>query len=168
MSVNKAIIVGRLGKDAEDIKGKGVRLTVATSERWKDKDGNQQERTEWHNVTAWGTEKQVAYWVDAFKKGKNVYVEGQIRTEEYEKDGSKRYSTGIHVQGPSSKLEVLDGGSSSSEGSSQSSNRSNSSSKPASKPEAQSSKKPEAQPAQQDYAQDQGGFDDNFDDDIPF
>ena len=72
MSVNKAIIVGRLGADAEVIKDKGVRLNVATSERWKDKEGEQQERTEWHRVTVWGTEGQVKYWADVCKKGKNV------------------------------------------------------------------------------------------------
>lgn len=165
MSVNKAIIVGRLGKDAEDIKGKGVRLTVATSERWKDKEGNQQERTEWHNVTAWGTEKQVAYWVDAFKKGKNVYVEGQIRTEEYEKDGSKRYSTGIYVQGPSSKLEVLDGGNSEGSSSSNSSSSGKSAPKPAAKKE---DSKPSKDEAEQSYNDDKESFNDSFDDDIPF
>lgn len=163
MSVNKAIIVGRLGKDAEDIKGKGVRLTVATSERWKDKEGNQQERTEWHNVTAWGTEKQVAYWVDAFKKGKNVYVEGQIRTEEYEKDGSKRYSTGIYVQGPASKLEVLDVGGNSEGGSS-----SSSSSKPAAKPAAKKEESKAKNEPEPEYNEDKESFNDSFDDDIPF
>lgn len=159
MSVNKAIIVGRLGADAEAIKDKGVRLNVATSERWKDKEGNQQERTEWHRVTVWGTEGQVKYWSDVCKKGKNVYVEGQIRTEEYEKDGVKKYTTGILVQGPSSKLEVLDPDAkdSNSTGGSNS-QRSTPAPRPAEK-QAEKTSTPAPEP-KEDF--------DSFDDDIPF
>jgi single-strand DNA-binding protein len=162
MSVNKAIIVGRIGGDAEAIGTKGIRLNVATSERWKDKEGAQQERTEWHRITAWGTEAQVKYWTDAFKKGKNVYVEGQIRTEEYEKDGVKKYTTGIQVQGPASKLELLDPDARGEGSSNQSAPaKSTPANKPAAKP-AEASK-----PAPQEQSQPQPDFD-SFDDDIPF
>lgn len=162
MSVNKAIIVGRIGGDAEAIGTKGIRLNVATSERWKDKEGEQQERTEWHRVTAWGTEAQVKYWTDAFKKGKNIYAEGQIRTEEYEKDGVKKYSTTILIQGPASKLELLDPDARG-EGSS------NSSAPKASAPKAASKPAQESKPAPQQAPEPTPANDfDSFDDDIPF
>ena len=90
--INKAIIVGNLGRDPETFNG-GCRLAVATSERWKDKQGQQQERTEWHRVTVFGPSADAC--VRFLSKGSRVYVEGSIRTDEYEKDGEKRYSTGI-------------------------------------------------------------------------
>ena len=90
--INKAIIVGNLGRDPEKFNG-GCRLAVATSERWKDKQGQQQERTEWHRVTVFGPSADAC--VRYLAKGSRVYVEGSIRTDEYEKDGEKRYSTGI-------------------------------------------------------------------------
>lgn len=159
MSVNKAIIVGRLGADAEVIKDKGVRLNVATSERWKDKEGEQQERTEWHRVTVWGTEGQVKYWADVCKKGKNVYVEGQIRTEEYEKDGVKKYSTGITVQGPSNKLEVLDPDARG--------DGSSTPSAPKPTPAKETKSTPKQDPKPEVHPEPKPDFD-SFDDDIPF
>jgi len=94
MSVNKAIIVGNLGKDPEPIaSGKGCKFSVATNEKWKDKNGNFQEKAEWHQITCWG--KTSENCVKYLSKGRQVYLEGRIETDEYEKDGEKRYSTGI-------------------------------------------------------------------------
>lgn len=95
--VNKVIIVGNLGKDPEvrsTQSGASVcSFPVATSEQWNDKQGNKQERTEWHNVVVWG--KQAEACGQYIAKGRSVFVEGSIRTEEYEKDGQKRYATKI-------------------------------------------------------------------------
>jgi len=94
-SVNKAIILGNLGSDPEEIaNGKGCRFSVATNERWTDKRGQTQERTEWHRVTAWG--KTAENCVKYLAKGRSVYVEGSIQTNEWEDDDGKiRYSTEI-------------------------------------------------------------------------
>ena len=95
--MNKAILTGRLGKDAEVRKFDGgavkVSFTMATSEKHKDKNGNTVENTEWHNVEMWGerAEKLSQY----LAKGKQVLVEGRIHYDEYEKDGVKRRTTAI-------------------------------------------------------------------------
>lgn len=96
--VNKVILVGNLGADPETrYTPGGVAITeirIATSESWKDKtSGEQQERTEWHRITFFNRLAEIA--AEYLKKGSQVYVEGQIRTEEYEKDGVKRYSTKV-------------------------------------------------------------------------
>jgi len=96
--VNKAIVVGNLGADPETRYTQGgtaiTEIRVATSESWKDKQtGEQQERTEWHRVTFFGKLAEIAG--EYLKKGGQVYVEGKIQTDEYEKDGIKRYSTKI-------------------------------------------------------------------------
>jgi len=97
MSVNKAILVGRIGKDPEDHEtsaGKKVtRLSIATSENWKDKDGVKQERTEWHRVICW--DKLAEVCMKYVRKGDQVYVEGKIQTRSWEKDGEKKYATEI-------------------------------------------------------------------------
>ncbi len=98
MSVNKAILVGNLGKDPEvrfTPSGRAVaKFPVATSERWTDQDGNRQERTEWHNIVVWG--KQAETCGQYLSKGRQVYVEGSIRSRQYDdKDGNKRYITEI-------------------------------------------------------------------------
>jgi single-strand DNA-binding protein len=95
-SVNKAIILGNLGKDP-DVRytqgGQAVcNFSVATNEKWT-KDGQSQERTEWHKVVAWG--KTAELCGQYLKKGRSVFIEGRIQTREYEKDGQKRYSTEI-------------------------------------------------------------------------
>ncbi len=95
-SVNKVILVGNLGRDAETkFTSSGVavtRFSVATMERWKDKQtGEWKEETEWHNVTQWRAENLAPY----LTKGKQVYVEGKMKTRSYEKDGEKRYSTEV-------------------------------------------------------------------------
>src|SRR3982751_2341112 len=99
--VNKVILVGRLGADPEvkTINGGNTvaRLSLATSENWKDKDGNKQERTEWHRVTLWGKQAEVAG--KYLTKGRQVYIEGRLQTSSYEKDGVKKYSTEIVASG---------------------------------------------------------------------
>ena len=100
MSVNKVILVGHLGKDPE-VKympsGDAVAaVTLATTETWKDKQGQKQERTEWHNLTFFGRSAEVAG--QYLKKGSQIYVEGRIRTEKWtDKEGKDRYTTKIMV-----------------------------------------------------------------------
>lgn len=96
-SLNKVMLIGNLGKDPElKYTPSGVAVatfSMATSEQWKDQDGNAQERTEWHNIVAW---RKLAEIVGEYlKKGKKVYVEGKLQTRNYEKDGVKRYVTEI-------------------------------------------------------------------------
>ena len=96
--INKAIILGRLGRDPETRytpDGKAIcSFSLATSEEWKDKhSGEKRERTEWHNITAFGRLGEVCG--QYLSKGKQVYIEGRLQTDEYEKDGIKRYSTKI-------------------------------------------------------------------------
>lgn len=91
--MNKLMIIGYVGKDPE-LKGEACNFTVATSERWKDKSGEDQERTEWHNVVAFGKLGEICnkYVV----KGKQVFVEGKLRTNVVEgKDGTKKYFTNL-------------------------------------------------------------------------
>jgi single-strand DNA-binding protein len=96
--INKVILVGNLGADPETrYTPSGTAITsirIATSESWKDKTtGEQQERTEWHRVKFFGRLAEIAG--EYLKKGSQVYVEGKLRTDEYEKDGIKRYSTDV-------------------------------------------------------------------------
>lgn len=96
--VNKVILVGNLGRDPElrfTPSGRPVaKFSVATSERWVDQDNQRQERTEWHNVVVWG--KQAEACGQYLSKGRQVYVEGSIRSRSYDdKDGNKRYVTEI-------------------------------------------------------------------------
>ena len=98
--VNKVILVGNLGADPEvrylDSGATVATFSIATSESWKDKDGNKKEQTEWHRCEVWEGLAKVAE--QYLKKGQTVYVEGKLRTEAYEKDGEKRYTTKIRVQ----------------------------------------------------------------------
>lgn len=101
MSVNKVIIVGNVGREVElrhTPSGVAVaRFSVATNERWKDKDGNRQEHTEWHTVVAWG--KLAEFCQQYVTKGRQVYVEGSLRTRTYDDDkGNRRYFTEIRAQ----------------------------------------------------------------------
>lgn len=90
-SVNKVILIGRLGADPEVKYTQGgqpvANLRVATDEVWNDRDGKRQERTEWHNVTVWG--KQAEHCGQYLAKGRQVYIEGRLQSREYEKDGQK-------------------------------------------------------------------------------
>ena len=95
--INKVILLGNVGADPEvralDGGKKVARIRVATTERYTDQQGNKQEQTEWHSVTLWGGLADV---VDKYvHKGSQVYIEGKIRTREYEAKGEKRYATEI-------------------------------------------------------------------------
>lgn len=98
--LNKAMIIGNLGQDPEVKElsngNKMAKFSIATSEKWKDKAGEQQEKTEWHRVTVFGA--SAANCAHYLFKGSKVYVEGKIETSQYEKDGETRYSTGIIAQ----------------------------------------------------------------------
>ena len=100
MSVNKVILVGNLGRDPEmrhTQTGRAVcNFTLATNERWKDREGQQQERTEWHRLVVWDRLAEVC--VEYLSKGKQIYVEGRLQTREWEdREGNKRYTTEITV-----------------------------------------------------------------------
>ncbi|MFA5834064.1 MAG: single-stranded DNA-binding protein [Bacteroidota bacterium] len=107
-SLNKVQLIGNLGKDPElKYTPSGVAVatfSIATSESWKDQEGNQQEKTEWHNIVAW--RKLAEICGEYLKKGKKVYLEGKLQTRNYEKDGIKRYITEIVAD----QLIMLDGG----------------------------------------------------------
>jgi single-strand DNA-binding protein len=109
MSVNKVILVGNLGKDPEvRFTGTGravARFPVATSEAWNDTEGQRQERTEWHNVVVWG--KQAETCGQYLAKGRQVFIEGSIRTRQYDdKEGNRRYMTEVIAQ----RVQFLGGG----------------------------------------------------------
>jgi len=109
MSVNKVILIGNLGKDPDvrtTANGKAVaRFPIATSEVWVDAEGNRQERTEWHNIVVWG--KQGETCGQYLAKGRQVFVEGSIRSHSYDdKNGVKRYMTEIIAQ----RVRFLGGG----------------------------------------------------------
>ncbi|MBP9212458.1 MAG: single-stranded DNA-binding protein [Bacteroidetes bacterium] len=121
-SLNKVQLIGNLGKDPElKYTPSGVAVatfSIATSESWKDQEGNQQEKTEWHNIVAW--RKLAEICGEYLKKGKKVYLEGKLQTRNYEKDGVKRYVTEIVAD----QLIMLDGGGGAGRGSSGSSSAS--------------------------------------------
>ena len=100
-SVNKVILVGNLGKDPEvkyTPQGTAVaKFTLATNDRYKDKEGNWQDRTEWHNITAWARTAEIVG--QYLKKGSKVYVEGSLRTHSWDdkQTGQKKYMTEINV-----------------------------------------------------------------------
>jgi single-strand DNA-binding protein len=102
MSVNKVILVGNLGRDPEvraTPSGQSVcSLSLATTERFTDRGGQQRDQTEWHNVVVWG--KQADLCGQYLKKGRQVYVEGRLTTRQYDaKDGTgKRYRTEVVAQ----------------------------------------------------------------------
>jgi single-strand DNA-binding protein len=110
--VNKVILVGNLGDDPEarslNNGGEVVNLRVATSENWKDKDGNRQERTEWHRVVIFN-ENLGRVAKNYLKKGSKVYLEGQIQTRKWQdQSGADRYSTEIVLQRFRGELVLLD------------------------------------------------------------
>ena len=97
-SVNKVILVGNLGRDAELRFTPGgaavATLNMATTEVWNDKSGQRQEKTEWHRVVLWG--KTAESLSEYLTKGKQIYVEGKLQTRQWDdKDGNKRYTTEI-------------------------------------------------------------------------
>lgn len=144
VSVNRAILVGNLGRDPELRylpNGDAVaNFSIATTETWKDKEGNKQEATEWHRISFFGRLAEVCG--QYLKKGSAVYIEGSIRTRKWtDSEGQDRYSTEIRGD----RMQMLGG-----------------------RPEGGDTPKP--QPAQQQKpqpAQQTGNFND-FEDDIPF
>ena len=101
MSVNKVILVGNLGADPEMRFTQGgqavANLRIATTERWTDKNGQKQEATEWHRVVVWGKTAEICG--QYLTKGRQVYIEGRIRTRQWQdQQGQKRYSTEIVAQ----------------------------------------------------------------------
>jgi len=92
--INKVILIGNLGADPEmryTASGTAVaKFRIATTEKFTDRQGNRQERTEWHRVTAWGKLAEICGQYLA--KGKQVYIEGKIRSDTWEQEGVKRYS----------------------------------------------------------------------------
>ena len=114
-SLNKVLLIGRLGADPEIkqmVNGKSVaRLSVATSQSWKDKSsGERKEKTEWHRVVIFN-EGLVNVVQQYLKKGANVYIEGALTTRKWkdESTGQDKYSTEIVLQGYNSSLTMLDG-----------------------------------------------------------
>jgi single-strand DNA-binding protein len=96
--VNKVIIIGHLGKDPEvryTPSGQAVaNFTIATTENWNDKQGQKQERTEWHRIVAWGKSAELAG--EYLSKGRQVYIEGKLQTRQWDdRDGNKKYTTEI-------------------------------------------------------------------------
>jgi len=110
--VNKVILVGNLGADPEarslNNGGEVVNLRVATSEQWKDRDGNRQERTEWHQVVIFN-ENLGRVAKNYLRKGSKVYLEGQLQTRKWtDQSGNDRYSTEIVLQRFRGELVLLD------------------------------------------------------------
>ncbi|WP_259779874.1 single-stranded DNA-binding protein [Aestuariispira ectoiniformans] len=111
-SLNKVILVGNLGRDPEvrstQNGDKIANLNIATSERWRDRDGNNQERTEWHRVVLFGKIAEVA---ERFlRKGSKVLIEGKLQTRKWQdQSGQDRYTTEIVVSGFGGNMTMLDG-----------------------------------------------------------
>jgi single-strand DNA-binding protein len=110
--VNKVILVGNLGADPEarslNNGGEVVNLRVATSEQWKDRDGNRQERTEWHQVVIFN-ENLGRVAKNYLRKGSKVYLEGQLQTRKWtDQSGNDRYSTEVVLQRFRGELVLLD------------------------------------------------------------
>ncbi len=153
-SVNKVILVGNLGKDPEvryAPSGDAIaNVTLATTENWKDKNGEKQEKTEWHRVSFFGKTAEVVG--QYLKKGSQVYVEGRIQTRKWtDKEGQERYTTEIVAD----KMQMLGGRS----GSASMDNDSAESRRPAAARPAPTSNSP---------AKSSGSSFDDMEDDIPF
>lgn len=113
MSLNKVQLIGNLGQDPElkhtQSNEPVCNFSLATSEKWTDKNNQKQERTEWHRVVVWG--KQAETCSQYLSKGRQVYVEGKLQTRDYEdKDGIKRYTTEVVVSGFGGQVQFLGGG----------------------------------------------------------
>jgi len=147
MSVNKVILIGHLGKDPEVrymTNGEAVaNVSLATSENWKDKDGQKQEKTEWHKLIFFRRLAEIAG--EYLKKGAQIYVEGKIQTRKWheKESGQDRYTTEIIVN----EMKMLGG------------KQANETADHAPVDNSHAEKEPSAPPKK---------FDDKFDDDIPF
>ncbi|MWV29086.1 single-stranded DNA-binding protein [Aurantiacibacter rhizosphaerae] len=112
-SLNKVMLIGNLGQDPEvrsfQNGGKVCNLRIATSETWKDKEGQRQERTEWHTVAIF-SEGLVRVCENYLKKGSKVYIEGSLQTRKWQdQNGQDRYSTEVVLRGFGGTLVMLDG-----------------------------------------------------------
>jgi single-strand DNA-binding protein len=112
MSVNKVILIGNLGRDPEmryTQSGDPIaNFSLATSEKWTDKSGQRQERTEWHRVEVFGKQAQVVR--DYCSKGRQLYIEGSIKYDEWtDKEGNKRNTTKIRVSGFGGRVVLIGG-----------------------------------------------------------
>jgi single-strand DNA-binding protein len=141
-SVNKAILVGHLGRDPEIRyvpSGDAVaNFSIATTESWKDKQGVKQEKTEWHRISMFGKQAEIAG--EYLKKGSSVYIEGRIQTRTWQdKEGNERQTTEIVAD----RMQMLGG-------------------KPSGQPES-----PQPAQSQPESNEQKSGFDD-FEDSIPF
>jgi len=106
--INKVILIGNLGRDPETRYSQGgnpiTNFSIATSDSWRDKQsGEQQERTEWHNVVCFSRLAEIAG--EYLRKGSKVYIEGSLRTSNWEKDGQKHYRTEVIAR----EMQMLDG-----------------------------------------------------------
>jgi len=157
-SVNKVILLGHLGKDAETrytTAGAAVtNFTLATNRRWKDQQtGEWKEETDWHNIVLWRSENVSSY----LTKGKQVYLEGRLRTRSYEdKDGNKRYVTEVYAD----DLILLGGRGESGEAGFEQ--------PPVSAPRAAQPRRPASAPAQAPAPEEDLGGAGVTDDDVPF
>ena len=167
--VNKVILVGNVGGDPEvrymPSGGAVTNLTLATSESWKDKQtGQPQERTEWHRVVFFNRLTEIAG--EYVRKGSKIYVEGSLRTRQWEQDGVKRYTTEIVA----SEMQMLDSRQGGQQAGQQSAQQGGYTPQQDSQqggfqqpPQQRAPQSTPQQPQQQP-----GGFDSDFDDDIPF
>lgn len=158
--LNKVEIIGRLGNDPEvryANNGNAIaNISLATSETWKDQQGNKQEKTEWHRVVFFGKVAEIAG--EYLRKGSECYVCGKLVTREWEKDGVKRYTTEIVVDGfDGRRLMLLGGRPQNDNGQGNQQQRQQPQQRPQSQPQRQAAPQPQPQP---DF--------DSFDDDIPF
>lgn len=155
--INKVILVGNLGKDPEiryNPNGNAIAgFSIATSESYKDKQGQTVEKTEWHNITIFGKLAEIGG--EYLKKGSQVYLEGKLKTEKWtDKQGQERYTTKIIVDSFSGVMQMLGG---------KTDNQSETS-----RPIQQQKHSNVSQSQQGNQPAQEQGFNDNFDDDIPF
>lgn len=152
-SVNKCIILGRLGQDPEirhmPSGGAVANISIATSEQWKDKNtGEKKEKTEWHRVSIFGKLAEIAG--QYLQKGSMVYIEGKMQTRKWQdQNGQDRYTTEVAVQPIGGVMQMLGGGQQGQQGQ-----------------QGQEQKSPQQQSQQQ--APQYNDVPDDFDDDIPF
>ena len=160
--INKVILIGNLGRDPETRYSQGgsavTNFSVATTENWRDKQsGEQQERTEWHNIVCFARLAEIAG--EYLHKGSKVYIEGSLRTSSWEQDGQKKYRTEVMAR----DLQMLDGrsGTGAPSGFESASQSASQSAPPSASGSASGSESGgDNAPTLSD--------DDNFDDDIPF
>ncbi len=162
-SVNKVILVGNLGRDPEVRympNGEAVaNFSIATTDSWKDKSGQKQEKTEWHNIVMYRRLAEIAG--EYLKKGRPVYVEGRLQTRKWEKDGVTRYTTEIVAD----QMQMLGGREGGSSGSYDDATYDMNQEPSQQAAPSQSAQRPAASAP---IAGAGGSGFDNFDDDIPF